>query len=48
MLGRPFKEARAILKRHGAVAVAADEPGLVGVVLGDGVAILRQRERMFA
>jgi hypothetical protein len=48
MLGRPLKEARVVLKLHGAVPAASDKPGLLGVVLGDGVLELGQDERMFA
>ena len=48
ILGRPREEARVVVERHGAAAAAADEPRLLGVVLGDGVPVLRQDERMFA
>ena len=48
MFGRPLKEARVVVERHGAAAAAADEPRLVRVVFGDGVAVLQQYEHMFA
>ena len=48
MFGRPLEEARVLVERHGPAAAPADEPRLVGVVLGDGVPVLRQDERMFA
>ena len=35
MLGRPPEEARVVLKLHCVVADTADEPGLLGVVLGE-------------
>lgn len=47
MLGCPRKEARASVQRHGAALIAADDPRLLGIVLGDGVAVVRQ-EHMFA
>jgi hypothetical protein len=41
MIGRPLAKARVVLKRHGAVADAADEPGLIGIVRS----LLPTRER---
>jgi hypothetical protein len=48
MLGRPREEARVLVERHGPAAAPADEPGLVRLVLGERVVVLRQCERMFA
>jgi uncharacterized protein (UPF0276 family) len=44
MLGRPREKARVIVERHIAAADPADEPGLLRIVLRDGVPILELGE----